>query len=172
MAQNWKAVAKHTAVTVGEVAVLTGGIILTKKFLDFRVIFKNQIAADPKYADKFHIKHQGAIKLVGGAALACFIKNPWLRMLAIGVAIEGAITEARVLTTNSETGVSFFDQIGAGDEDDMDGLGEIDQELIDAAKQTSGTFGDRFQTSVGAQNFGDRFPTSVGWGDEPTSWTA
>lgn len=178
MAHNWKAVAKHTVVTVGEVGAITGGIILTKKFLDFKVLFKNQIAADPNYANKFHIKHQGAIKLVGGAALACFIKNPWIRMFAIGIAIEGAITETRTLTTNAE-GVSFFDSIGAGGEDDGD-TGAIDQELIEAARETSGrggqkSFGNRFPTTVGANDFGSRFPTTVGnmgWGEQPTSYTA
>ncbi len=164
---NWTAVAKHAAYTGGEVAVLTGGIILTKKFLDFKVLFKKKIEQDPTYAEKFHIKHQGLIKLGVGSVAACFIKNPWLRMLAIGVAVEGAITEARLLTTDKE-GVSFFDQIGADDQ------ASIDAEMRAAAEGMQGTgegndFGNRFQTTVGAGGTGafyDRFVTSVGFGDD------
>ena len=32
MAKNWKAIAKHTGITVGEIGVMGASIILTKKF--------------------------------------------------------------------------------------------------------------------------------------------
>lgn len=164
MAQNWKAIAKHTGITIGEVAVLTGGIVLTKKFLDARILFQKQIAADPTYAEKWFVKHQGAVKLVGGAAAACFIKNPWLRMIAIGIAVEGAITEARVLTMNKETGLSFFEQIGAED----NSTSAIDEEMKAAALLAAGVggreFTDRFPTQVAG--FGDQYTTAVGWGGD------
>lgn len=158
MAQNWKAVAKHTGITVGEIGVMGGSMIITKKFLDARILFAKQIEADPTYADKWYIKHQGAIKLVGGAIAASMIKNPWLKMVAIGIALEGFVTEAVVLTKNKDTGVSFFEKIGAES--------TIDEEMLEAAKQisTSG-FGDRFDSTVAG--FGDRFDSTVaGFGVE------
>lgn len=108
---NFQDHAKIAGMTMAEVGVLGGGMIVTSRFLDFNVIFKNQIAADPNYVNKWHMKHQGAIKLVVGALAAAYIKNPWLKLLAIGVAVEGFIREARVLTTDS-AGTSLFDKIG------------------------------------------------------------
>lgn len=173
MAHNWKAVAKHGAITTGEVAVMGTSMILTKKFLDARVLFAKHIEKDPAFADKWYIKHQGAVKVVGGAIAATMIKNPWIRMIAIGIALEGFITEARVLTTNKETGVSFFESIGTAD---------IDAEMLQAAKAISGeddnlifgddnlpienmsavgAFGNEYNTQVGA--FGNEFNTQVGF---------
>jgi len=154
MAKNWKAIAKHTGITVGEIGVMGASIILTKKFLDARILFKNAIEKDPTIADKWYIKHQGAIKIVGGAIGASMIKNPWLKMVMIGVALEGFITEAVVLSTNKSTGVSFFDKIGASDE-------QIDAEMIEATKGIGG-YGDRFDSTVAG--YGDRFDSTVaGW---------
>lgn len=132
MKAQFMAHAKRTGMTVAEIGVITGSIIITKKFIDARTLFAKQIEADPTYADKWYIKHQGAIKLVGGALAASYIKNPWLKMVCIGIAIEGAITEARVLTTNKSTGLSFFEQIGAPTEQ------ELDQEMLEAAKRMNG----------------------------------
>ena len=163
MAHNWKVIVKHGALTAGEAAAIGTGMILTKKFLDARVLFEKQIAADPTYAEKWYIKHQGAVKIAIGVTAAALIKNPWIKMFAIGLAVEGFITEARVLTTNKD-GVAFFDSIGNSDQS------QIDQEMIEAAKQTQGgNFGDRFATHVGqiGATFGDRFATSVGWGFNP-----
>lgn len=131
MAYNFKSQAKITAMTLGEVGVVGGSMILTSKFLDFNVLFKNQIAADPNYANKFHIKHQGAIKLVVGALAAAHIKNPWLKLLAIGVAVEGFIREVRVLTTDS-AGTAFFDKIGNSNSQQN---AEADARLLEIAKK-------------------------------------
>lgn len=161
MAHNWKAVAKHTGITVGEVGVIGFSTILTAKFIDARVLFKKQIEADPTYADKWYIKHQGALKLLGGAIGASMIKNPWLKMVFIGIALEGFITESVVLTKNKDTGVSFFDKIGASED-------EINAEMMKAAQATNGVgagydevsgYGDRYATAV--SGYGDRYATSV-----------
>lgn len=153
---QWKAVAKTGAITIGEVAVLTGSIVLTKKFVDFNTLFKKQIDADPKYAEKFHIKHQGLIKIGAGVIGATLIKNPWLKMVFIGIAIEGAITEARVLMTDS-AGISFFDKIGADD---------IDKEMIEAAKLVRGNDDDEGENKR-IEGYGDRFESAVsGYGDK------
>jgi hypothetical protein len=152
--------AKLVGMTVAEVAVLGGGMIVTKKFLDFNVLFKNQIEKDPKFAEKWFIKHQGAIKLVAGAIGAYYVKNPWVRMLLIGVALEGFVSEVRVLTTNKD-GVSFFDKIGQGQSD-------LDAQLLQAAKEAEISGGQldpasAYPTAVGQQeSVTDRFPTAVG----------
>jgi len=164
--KNFKVIVKHGAITAGEVGVITGGIIVTKKFLDFKNLFKNQIAANPDYANKFHIKHQGIIKVAAGTIGASMVKNPWIKLALIGMAVEGAITEIRVLTTNKETGASFFDQIGAGES-------QMDLEMLEAAKMIKGNeeegmegvgadYGDRYATMVSGNDYGDRYATSVG----------
>ena len=100
------------------------------------------------------MKHQGAVKVAAGVVAASMIKNPWLKMICIGVAIEGAITEARLLTADKDTGISFFEQIGANET-------EIDREMMDAAAQVKG-YGDRFDSTVAG--YGDRFDSTVaGW---------
>lgn len=166
MKVQWKAVAKHGAITAGEVAVITGGIILTKKFLSAKTLFKNQIEKDPTFADKWYMKHEGAVKVGIGVIAASMIKNPWLKMVAIGFAIEGAITEVRYLTTDKTSGASFFDSIGAGAEG-------IDAEMLEAAKAVRGIgegeddgvsgYGDRYQ--AGVSGYGDRYQSAVSGGN-------
>lgn len=177
MKYNFKEKAKVAGMTVAEVGVLTGGIILTKKFLDFNTLFKNKIAADPTFADQWYIKHQGAIKMVVGALAAAHVSNPWLKLLCIAVAVEGAITEARVLTTD-EAGVSFFDKIGrASNNSYAEENSRADQILLDLARKTSGiaqeygstvagnviTLTESFDQSTAgtAQQYG----SMVGWND-------
>ena len=139
MKYNFKEKAKVAGMTVAEISVLTGTIVLTKKFLDFNVLFKNKIAADPTFANKWYIKHQGAIKLVGGALAAAHVDNPWLKLLFIGVAIEGAITELRTVTTD-DAGVSFFDKIGRNPANDAANA-QADAILIDMARKSDRTAG-------------------------------
>lgn len=143
---NFKEAGKHTLMTVAEIGTVGGSMILTKKFLDFNTVFKRQIEADPKYAEKFHIKHQGAIKLVGGALGASMVKNPWIKLALVGVALEGFITEARTLMTDDK-GTAYFDAIGAANED-------IDQEMLAAAQLTNGM----------GMNPADAYPTGVSGG--------
>jgi hypothetical protein len=125
-ASKFKSIAKRGFMTVAEVSVVGGSMLLTTKFLDFETLFKNQIAKDPTYKDKWFIKHQGAIKLVAGATAAAYVKNPWLKLLFIGVAANGFIQEVRVLTTKAD-GTNFFNQIGNT---------EMDQRLRAAATGT------------------------------------
>ena len=164
MKVQWKAVAKHGAITAGEVAVITGGIILTKKFLSAKTLFKNQIEKDPTFVDKWYMKHEGAVKVGIGVVAASLIKNPWLKMVAIGFAIEGAITEVRYLTTDKTSGASFFDAIGMGES-------SIDAEMLAAAKAVSGYeddgvsgegYGNRYESGVsGQETYGNRYTTAV-----------
>lgn len=132
--------AKKAGMTVAEVGVVGGSMLLTTKFLDFEILFKNQIEKDPTYKDKWFIKHQGAIKLVAGAAAAAYIQNPWLKLVAIGVAANGFIQEVRVLTAKDD-GTNFFNQIG-------NNQSEMDRKLLAIAESTSGPLSRRDQTYV------------------------
>jgi|GEM_PF-4398379 hypothetical protein len=132
MAINWKAHAKEAGHTILEVGALTGGMIVSKKFLDFENLFKNQIAKDPKFEDSWFMVHEGAVKLVVGVAAATFVKNPYAKFALVGLAVAGAIQEIRTVT--SMHGSPFFDAIGAA---------QPDAELVEAARafQTRGMNG-------------------------------
>jgi hypothetical protein len=137
--KNFKPMIKKAGTTAAEVGVIGGAMILTKKFLDFEVIFPNV------KKENFLIAHQGGVKLLIGAAGAVMVKNVWLKLAFVGMAVEGFIREARVLTTNKE-GVAFFGQIGQTNE-----ISEEDQSLLDAARALSG-----------ASNPTTEYPTTVG----------
>jgi len=158
---------KVIAMTAGEVGVVTGGMIMAAKFLDFNTLFKNQIAKDPKYADKWFIKHQGAIKFIGGLAIAAFMPNPWLKLLFLGVAAEGLLRQVRVFSTMKD-GTNWLDKIGKGANTGQN-TSQIDQELRDAGLQAEreATMGiinpaTSFPTSAGAINPSMEYVTSVG----------
>lgn len=142
MKAKFKTALKHTGSAVKDVAIIGGGMILTKKFLDAKVLFAKQIEKDPAFANKFYVRHQGAIKLIGGALGAGMVKNPLLKLVLIGAAIEGFISEARVMTANKD-GVSFFESIG-------DTSTDVDQEMLEAASTVKG-FGEDYGTMVSGE---------------------
>jgi len=192
MKQLLKFEAKKIGITAGEIAVVGTAMIITKKFLDFNTLFKNKIAADPTFADKWFIKHQGAIRFGLGLAAASYIKNPWLKLAMLGIAAEGFITEVRVLTTDA-AGTSFFDKIG----NNNGMLPPADDELLKLAaqydNQLSGPENPVYQygstvaytdptqeytttvAGAGTVDLTESIPMSVaggGWGDEAvdTKW--
>ena len=128
---NFKHQLKEIGHTAVEVAVLTGGAIVSKKFMDFKTLFKNQIAADPLYLNKFWMVHEGGVKFAVGLAGASYFKNPYVKWAFIGVAVAGAFQEVRHLT--AQGGAPIFDPIG--------NRGEPDAELVEAARNfmTRGT---------------------------------
>ena len=138
--------------TMGEVAVVGGSMLMTTKFLDFETLFKDKIAADPTFKDNFFIKHQGGVKFAAGCLLAASIKNPWVKLLGIGIAGAGFIQEARVLTQSAD-GSNFFKQIGNS---------AMDRKLL-AAAQMNGPLSTRDQTFVaGEKPLSERNQTYVG----------
>ena len=157
MLPKFKDAVKVAGMTAGEVAVLGTGMLLTKKFLDFNVLFKKQIEKNPKLADAWYIKHQGIIKIAVGVLAAAYIKNPWLRLLAIGVAAEGFISEVRVISTNKD-GVSFFDKIG---NKPQTGQAELDAELLRLAQE-------EIKNASGQENPTEMWPSAVGQQSNPT----
>ena len=152
---NFKEKGKVIAMTGAEIGVLGGSMILTKKFLDFEVLFKNAIAKDPAYKDKWYIKHQGGVKFGAGLIAASFISNPWLKMIALGVALEGFISEVRTVTTDKE-GVAFFDKIGAASTDaELEQLARGAVQSRDYASTVAGPF-DGATSVAGGFNYLDQ----------------
>jgi len=155
MKYNFQEKGKMAMMTAAEIGVVGGSMLLSQKFLDFNTIFKNQIAADPTYKDKWFIKHQGAIKFAVGVLAAVHIQNPWLRLLAFGVAANGLVQEIRVLATKD--GQPIFDAIG--------NRKDLDAKLLQAAKSAAmrgtGAVGDHYQTMVAAP-LSQEYPTQVG----------
>jgi len=148
MKYNFQEKLKMAVPTAAEIAVVGGSMLLSQKFLDFNVLFKNQIAADPRYAERWFIKHQGAIKFAVGVLAAVHIQNPWLRLLAFGVAANGLVQEVRVIATKD--GQPLFDKIGQNN---------LDSKLLDIARRT-GAVGDQYQTMV-AGPLSTQYPTQV-----------
>lgn len=136
---QFKSIAKKAAMTVAEGAVVTGGILLTTKFLDFNTLFKDQIAKDPAFADKWFVKYQAPIKLVAGAALATYVTNPWAKLAFFGLALNGAIGTVRLATSKAD-GTNFFQQVGNSK--------MIDQKLKEYAMNMNGPLSTRDQTYV------------------------
>lgn len=123
---------KVTGITLGEITVLGGSMLATKKFLDFNTLFKKNIEKDPAFAERWFIQHQGAIKFVGFALAASFVKNPWIKIALLGASAVGFIEEVRVLTKDSK-GVSFFDAIGQ--QSAISNMSDLDQRMKEAAQK-------------------------------------
>jgi len=147
MKYNFKEKSKMAFMTAGEITVVGGSMLLSQKFLDFNVLFKNQIAKDPAYTEKWFIKHQGAIKFAVGVIAAIHIQNPWLRLLAFGVAANGLVQEVRVLAVKD--GAPMFDKIGQN----------LDEKLLQAAR-SAGAVGDQYQSMV-AGTLATQYPSQV-----------
>jgi hypothetical protein len=147
---KFKSVAKKGMMTVAEVGVITGGALLTTKFLDFNTLFKDQIAKDPTFAQKWFVKYQAPIKLVAGATLAAYVKNPWAKLAFIGLAVNGAIGTVRLATAKAD-GTNFFQP-----------MGNIDERLAEYARMNGAPITERFPTQVAGLPITERYPTQVG----------
>jgi hypothetical protein len=102
MKLNLKSAGKSVMTNGKEVGLTLGGALLSRKFLDFDVMMKNQPA------DSFMRKHQGIIKFLVGTIGAGMVKqNSMLRPILNGVALEGGIKAVRTYG-----GGSFFPQLG------------------------------------------------------------
>lgn len=110
---NFKDMTKRVKDPAMAIGLGTAGCIIGQKFFDFKTMFPQ---VDP---NKWYMKHEGAIK-VGGVLVTFMIwKNmpSWAKYLLIGLAIQGAIKEVRVLTMG-DNGKAFVDQIGANNMDE------------------------------------------------------
>ena len=98
----------QAAKDAGKLGAVALGTVASAKFLDFNQIFSNQPA------DSLLRKNQGLIKVGAAILLMPMIKNDMLKMVLLGVGVEGGIRSLRRFTTSAETGDSFFPQIGRG----------------------------------------------------------
>ena len=153
-AKDFGQTAMHNGKIVGLLAV---GTVASQKFLDFGALaerFKLNVSPDNAL-----IKHQGAVKLVGGiAALHIWGKKmpDWAKWLIIAVMLQGGLQELNTLTGGKSGQV--------GDKD-------LNEQMKDAAseieKAMSGVT-DQYTTSVAGVT--DEYTTSVsgylqpGWG--------
>lgn len=128
-----KGFAKNLGMAAYPIALGTGGVIASAKFLDFKTVFPNM------KPDDFFIKHEGLIK-VGAVVitLAMWQKCPsWLKYLLIGVAIQGGLKAVKQYTMNDQ-GKAFFDQI-ADKPDYSDEISAAAEKMLNFAANTSNT---------------------------------
>jgi hypothetical protein len=108
---NFKKVGKDAGKYAIDLGAVTVGALATAKFLDFNTLFPQM---NP---NGFFIRHQGAVKAGAAFIVLTMFGNRlpgWAKMLVLGVGLEGAIKEVRVLTTGA-TGESMFPQLGQAD---------------------------------------------------------
>lgn len=156
-AQLLKFEAKKIGMTGAEIGTLAGGMILTKKFLDFNTLFRKQIEADPAFAEKWFIKGQGWIRFGVGLIAASYVKNPWIKLIMFGVALEGAITGVRQLSGG------FFEPIGRTGQKT---LPPADDELLKLARQYDNSMQGvnpalEYSSSVSGANPVDEYSSTV-----------
>src|SRR3990167_6028700 len=101
---NFKNIGKNAGMYGMDLGAITIGTLATAKFLNFEQLL-------PKMdKESFFIKHQGGVKAAGAFIILTMFGNKmpgWGKMLILGVALEGAIREVRVLTG----GDKIFSQI-------------------------------------------------------------
>lgn len=159
---EFKAHANAAVMTGAEVGAMSVGAIIGVKWLSRDHIFrKSQEGVEPEmwefregYDEKsFAYRHWGGIKFAGAAFLSTYVENPWLKLIIIGIAIEGAIQELRVLSHSEEDDKFAFEKIGANE--------DVNQQLKDAAKNylTQGVT-DQYSSAVGAVT--DQYSSAVG----------
>lgn len=104
---NFKNLGKDAGKDATKLALVTAGVIGSKKFLSFDQLLSNQ---PPDSAVR---KNEGWIK-AGLAVLAMpMVKNDMGKALLMGIGLEGLITAIRRMTVNQQTQQAYFPAIGA-----------------------------------------------------------
>ncbi len=125
---EFKARVKSAMWTEAEAVAVVGGGILATKLLDDRKIFAKEFAMNPLMFEgarnmaPFKIKWSGAIKAVGACFAATYVTNPWLKLALIGVAVQGTLQQARIMTFDQNKMQYRLQMIG-------DPQTELDQKL-------------------------------------------
>jgi hypothetical protein len=100
--QRLKAVA-WTEIEVGSVVL---GAIASQQFFSDEKIFKKDFDEHPEWfmdgreGSPFLIKWAGGLKAGAALLTMTYVTNPWLRLVLMGVAFQGSLQQARVLTWN------------------------------------------------------------------------
>lgn len=135
-----------------DAGLIAAGLIGSNQFLSLQDIMKDQYAKDP---NAFYFKHEGAIKVL----LPLITIGMWktmprpVKMILIGVMVQGAIQELREVTKDS-SGTSKVKQIG--DTDVNKALEGLAAEIKSVAEQS--------RTNVGGPEARYNSNTSVGNG--------
>lgn len=155
---------KKAAWTEAEVGVIMAGGVLTARFLDDTKIFKDQFAKNPAWFQgsregaPFYIKWSGGIKALGALTAATYVKNPWIKLLLMGVALHGTLQQVRVITYDKTKGSFRVDQIGYRNQS------ELDTELRRLAEQHRGMNGPVYiQAPEQAEPLSQRYDTAVAY---------
>ena len=144
---NFEKTLKDIAWTEAEVIAVGAGMIVSSKFLNDKKLFKKHYDQNPDFFEgsrhgaPFMIKWSGAIKAGGAIFASTHIKNPWAKLFLLGVALQGTVQQAKVLTFDEKTGKS---RIGAGEgSTDSEALKKLDDALkgyaMDFREQINGT---------------------------------
>lgn len=177
---------KNIGWTGAEIAVTVGGGIVATKFLDDRKLFKEKFASNPSWFEgsregaPFMIKWSGGLKAAGSIFAASYVKNPWFKLVLFGIAYQGLVQQARVLTWDKTKNES---RVGASSEDaklDAELRALAEKHRTSGAEETSGhesaiasemdgpeylgathDLGDRYQSAVAYAELGDRYQSSV-----------
>jgi hypothetical protein len=126
---------KDIAWTGMEITVIIAGASISQKFLNDEKLFKKKYESNPEWFEgkrdgaPFLVKWSGGIK-AGVALLALqHVKNPWLKLGFMGVAFQGILQQARVLTWKED---HELQKIGAHE---GESIHELDTKLRNMAHQ-------------------------------------
>lgn len=116
---------KSAAYTGAEVAVVGGGAIAAQKFLS-----RDKVWKVPPSGPSLLYDHFDWIKFGGGALLATYLENPWFKLAAMGVCLQGGLEVARKMGgVDPKTGEKRIPKIGNAAE----AQAAIDKQLKKAA---------------------------------------
>lgn len=156
---NVEKMLKDVLWTEAEVGAMVVGAVASTKLLDERKIFKDDFAqhpewfAGPRTNAPWYIKYAGGGKAIAAVFASHQIKEPWLKLLLYGVAIQGTIQEGRRITWNADANDYRYAGIQGGSK-----TATLDAKLKEMAQNYSATGTPRF---VGGSQYGDRFKTNV-----------
>lgn len=151
--------------TEAEVGAALVGAVGATMMLDAKKIFANDYAINPQWftgnrmGAPFKIKYFGAIKAGGAVMASTYIQNPWLKLVLMGIALQGTLEQARVLAFDQNTSTSKLPMIGDSGQQQLDA--ELKKLAEGYRKGTNGPeyvgdAGNRYESQVaGSEEMGD-----------------
>lgn len=176
---------KRVGNTLIEAGVLGGGAIAYSKWLQRDVLFKEKIAKDSDFRNGMVYKHWGVISAAGLAWGSTKVTNPWLKLLMVGGAVAGVVTEIRqqVNPMLMKKGKPPLDPVGdmpTGDAHSTEALDAEIKKLSEGARKglsmgydpsgAGSPITDTYSSGVG-MTITDMYSTGVGYADRvPTGY--
>jgi len=135
---------KSVVWTEAEVATVIAGAVIGGQFVDDRKIWKEKFQQHPEWFEgpranaPFMIKWSGALK-AGAALYACsYVTNPWLKLFLMGIAFQGTLQQARIITWDKHQNVDRIHKIGDSS------AAALDDKLRSMAEQYRATHGPEY----------------------------